>query len=301
MRSVLANVLVTSVLALLPAAESLAQTAALSRPTDPRAVAYGKLLNTKVTADFNANPLKDVVEFLSKVADIDIVTYWQTDFKDGLDPESQVTLQLRNPTSLQTVIELVLDQASDQEATWQIGEGFIELGTKDRLNDKRYTMIYPVGDLLFFVPRFTGAPQLDLQSVLSNTGSGGSGGQSIFQDDQQDDQGEDFAAPEEDRAAELIEIITLTIDPYQWADGGGVNEIRYYKGSLIVHAADYLHRQVAGYPFAAEATRPSGRAMTMAPAYVTLSGRYEMSDVVSIGGHTIPVIVGGRVVQPRDD
>lgn len=290
----------------LQAAHSYGQTTALSRPADPRALAFGKLLNSKVTADFNANPLKDVVEFLTKVADVDIIANWQTDLKDGLDPEAQVTLQLRNPTSLQTVLELVLSQASESEATWQIGDGFIEIGTKDTFDDNRYTMIYPVGDLIFAFPRFTEAPQLDLESVLSNTGVGGSGGggggQSPFQQNNQNQgQGEENVLPESDRADELIEVITTTVEPLHWGESGGKNEIRYYKGSLVVSAADYMHRALAGYPFAPAVANRSARSMSMAPTYVTLSGAWGMSDLVEIDSRPIPVLVGGKVIMSDGD
>lgn len=277
---------------------------------DARAEVYGKLLYTKLSANFDGNPMKDVVEFLSQVGGVDILTKWADDlsFGEGLDPEAPITLQLKNQTPLITVLELVLAQATDEETSWTLGEGYITVGTKDMLNKDKYVLIYPVRELLMVVPTFDQAPELDLNSVLQDSaqsgsggGGGGGSGSNFFQDDNDQD-----AAPrpsDDELSDELIDLIQSIVDPFQWEENGGEGgSIRYFRGSLIINATDYLHRQVGGYPFSPATVRPatpglSTAQVTYAPRYVTLSGTFEMTDVVDIQQTSIPIVVGGRVID----
>lgn len=77
--------------------------------------------------------------------------------------------------------------------------------------------------------------------VYSRGGVGGSGGAQSSQ----------YCFGETDRpdiydlADELIDIVISSIEPDQWWDNGGLAaSIRFYKGSLIVLAPPYVHRQV---------------------------------------------------------
>lgn len=269
---------------------------------DSRAQIYSKLVNTYLSADITDKPLRDVVDFLANMGDIDILADWDEDgFGPGLDPEKMVTLQLKNRVSLVSILEQVLDQAVDEEATWVLGEGFIKIGTKEDLNKHRYVRIYPVRELLFVVPTFYDAPELDLQSILSGS-QNGEINQNIFDDEQQDNQ-DGPRSDEEALSEDLIEMITSIVDPLQWEDGGGEGgSIRYFKGSLIVNAADYLHRQVGGYPFTVRRVRdiantPNERqsSLVRAPRYVSLTGRWGLVKIVDIEQSAIPVLVGGQV------
>ena len=52
---------------------------------------------------------------------------------------------------------------------------------------------------------------------------------------------------DEERAEELRTIIEEFIEPDAWGDYA---QIRYYQGNYIIKAPDWLHRQIAGYPYA---------------------------------------------------
>lgn len=310
MRRALLTLAATSAIVGSAAATVLAQSAA-----DPRAVTYGKLVNTVLpTVEFNGNDFRNVLTFLSEVGDVDIITKWDEDgLGDGFDPAAEITLTLNNPTALVDVLELVMDQASEEETTWNLGAGYVEVGTKDQLNTKKYVVLYPVRELLFVAPRFDDAPELDLESVLqsSTQGGGGSGSGSIFEDEEDEEQSS--RANEEDEAEELIDIITSIVEPNQWENFGGEGgSIRYFRGFLIVNAADYLHRQVGGYPFAPARVRNTSGATAMVgngwttaaayptPRYVTLTGDFAMADIVGIERTSIPILVGGRVIDSGD-
>lgn len=281
-----------------------------------RAAALGKLLNTQLPeVNFTGHEFRTVVGFLSELAGLDILAKWnEQGFGEGFDPNAKITLQLKNSTSLVTILELIMKQATDEETTWVLGDGFVEIGTKAQLNKEKYVRIYPVRELLFLAPRFDNAPQLDLQSVLQSAGQSGQGGSSsgnMFQDDQNDE--ELPRANEKDESDLLIEIITSIVEPNQWESlGGDGGSIRYFRGNLIINAADYLHREVGGYPFQPGRVRGAGTvanasngAMGLAhampaPRYVTLTGDWGIAKIVDIETSSIPVLVGGRVIDSGD-
>jgi hypothetical protein len=93
-------------------------------------------------------------------------------------------------------------------------------------------------------------------------------------------------APEE-KAEELIELIKSLVEPDVWLDDS-VASIRYYDGSIIVRAPDYVQRQVAGYgslPAAAPA-RTGGR-------YVDITAPIGVSKVTGFGTSTVTGATGG--------
>ena len=70
------------------------------------------------------------------------------------------------------------------------------------------------------------------------------------------------------------------MEPDAWdINGGEYATIRYYQGTLIIRAPDYIHRQIGGYPFV---LRPIGQSLSSAGMrYVTFSG--SMSNVALVG------------------
>jgi len=189
-------------------------------------------------------------------------------------------------------------QATDDETSWTLGEGYIKIGPKEMLNQNKYVRIYPVRELLFAVPVFDNAPAMDLESVLGGGQTGEITG-SLFRDEQEEDQDR---VSEEDQADELVDIITSIVDPLQWEkNGGDGGSIRYFRGSLIINASDYLHRQVGGYPFSVSQLRGTRTASTYAPRYVSLTGRYGFTELIDIEQYEVPVLVGGRVIFSGGD
>ncbi len=269
--------------------------------TDARAAVYAKLINTRLPLDFNENSLRDVIDFLAEYGEIDILTKWdESGFGAGLDPEAQITVHLNNPTSLVAILEIVMKQATSDETSWNLGDGFVEIGLKDTLIQDKYTRLYPVRELLFSVPTFDQAPEMDLESVLGGGDTGEITG-SLFDDQGNEDDQERVS--ELDQADELIDIITAIVDPLQWEKNGGEGgSIRYFKGSLIVNASDFLHRQVGGYPFRVPTARSAARtaSLSQAPRWVTLTGRFGFSKVMDIQKSSIPILVGDRVIDSAE-
>lgn len=256
------------------------------------------LLYTDISVQFDDTPARDAIEYLQTVLGINIVGRYLDDRAGhGLDPEAGINLDAENQPAL-TVLERVLEQASEyDETSWQLREGFVEVGTKDRLASpaSRQIRYYPIRDLLFEIPRFDNAPEFDLNQAIDQggqgggggggrgggggggAGGGGGGGGGIFgQPGQEEDQ-----MSEEERAQQIIDLIVETVEPNAWQTmGGDWATIRYYHGQLIIRAPDFVHRQIGGYPYALTA-RSSAQADSER-RYVTFSGGMSNIRVVDI-------------------
>ncbi len=230
--------------------------------------------------DFRDQPARDVVNYLRNLLGIPIVGRWMDDRAgEGLDPDAPITLRVENQPALR-VLEMVLEQLEEYEETgWQLRDGFVEIGTKNRLAARAAQEIryYPIRDLLFEPPRFDNAPDFDLNQALQQGGSGGGGGGGrggggggggrgggggggggaggggqLFGDPEEDPELE----TEEERAQRIIDLIVELIEPTGWDIMGGTwATIRFHQGVLIIRAPDFVHRQIGGYPYR---TSPAG-------------------------------------------
>ena len=254
--------------------------ASASNDQSSRADMLSALVHQDLTVSFQDTPLRSALSFIAETIGINLIARYDDDrIGRGLDPDVPINFEAQGRPAL-AVLEMVLEQAQDEleEATWQLRDGFVEVGTKDRLNAAREMRIYEIRELLLEPPMFDNAPGLDLDAALDgggaggfggggtggfgggnlgggNTGGGGSGGFGSGRggDNPFGDGGDppDRVRPE-DAAEELIDIIVQAVEPRQWDNLGGTGaSIRYYKNSLIVLAPDYVHRQIGGYPFAA--------------------------------------------------
>jgi hypothetical protein len=255
-----------------------------------------------VSVSFEDQRLEDVMTFIQEYTQAEIEFLWMDDdFAEGLDPEQLVTLEAENITALD-LLERVLEQTASTDSlstgnSWQMTRwGSIEAGPKERLNRPaaRRLHIYDINDLLLVIPTYDNAPDFDLQSVLQSGGGGGGGGQSPFQENDEEDI---HTIPREERAQEVIDLITQLVEVDAWTDNGGdAATITYYQGSLIVRAPDYVHRGIAGYPW-----WPSSRAVRRVSQDVAGTRWVSMSGMTAIAGPyqfrnvEASAVVGGQI------
>lgn len=237
----------------LPTGAAVAQdAAAATRTASPKRDTLMRL-SRDITIDFESQRLADVVAFLESYTGAPFDALWLDDVSStGLDPDMEVTLKANNIAVID-LVERLLGKASEDAGepdsfTWQLAEdGSFEIGPKERLNQRKRLVIYDINDLIIEIPDYADAPEFDLQSVLQNsTGGGGGGGQSPFSGQTQDRD----VTPKEDRANEIIALMTALVEPDEWVDNGGDGaSVRYFQNHLVVRAPDYVHRQLDGYPF----------------------------------------------------
>lgn len=225
-------------------------------------------LGKVITIELVDARLEDVIQFVADFAAITIEAQWLDDDAGGqgggLDKDQRITIAVKDVTVL-TFIERVLQKARTDfsPATWQFAPdgGSIEVGPRSRLNRHAYLKLYDIQDLLFVIPDFVDAPQLDLDQVLNQGGQGGGGGGGgVFGDEGDQDPNN---IPESELADRIIDIITTSVETDQWQDNGGDGgSIRFHNGYLLVRAPDYIHRHLEGYPF--DLGRPTRRAVESA-------------------------------------
>lgn len=218
---------------------------------DPRRVSLERL-HKNVEIELKDSRLEDVLIFIAQYADLDLEPLWVTDQGaiSGLDKDTKISVSVRNETVL-SLLERVLEKTGNtlDAATWQLTPaGGVQIGPKSRLNRASSVKIYDIQDLTFAVPDFVDVPELDLDTVLQQATQrgGGGGGGGLFNDPNMQALGE----REEVAAQRIVDILLQTVEPEQWIQNGGDGaSLQFLNGNLIIRAPDYIHRQIAGYPF----------------------------------------------------
>ncbi len=248
-----------------------------------------------MTIKFDQQRLEDIMKYLADFTGAELDVMWRDDQNaDGLDPEQTISFDIKNASAL-TVLEKVLEKAQtgDEENTWQLSKyGAIQAGPKSRLNKFKRTEIYDINDLLVELPRYDEVPNIDLQSVLQS-GQGG-GGQSPFKDDN-DTQDQTEKKTLKEKADEVVSLIQKIVEPQQWVDNGGdAGTIDQFRGTLIVTAPDYIHRQINGYPWFPSSRTSSG--VTNGRRWVSLDMDTGISKVDGFGQQPVTAVVGGQLI-----
>ncbi|MFM8639278.1 MAG: hypothetical protein ACKOEL_01390, partial [Planctomycetota bacterium] len=127
------------------------------------------LLTTGVSVKFDQTKAKDAFAYLRQLLGVQMLVRWSDDpgASDGFDPETPITLEMSNAQAL-VVLERMIEMTTTEPATWQLRQGYLEVGPKSRLNARNAleTQIYPIRDLLFEAPNFDNAPEFNLNQAV---------------------------------------------------------------------------------------------------------------------------------------
>jgi hypothetical protein len=297
----------------LPAAGGATGQIRTSVDDELRARVLGVLMHTRVSVAFDGTPARAAFASLSAALGTPIVGRYSDDrFGHGILGETPVFFDIEDVPAL-FVLEMILDQCAFYEpCTWQLRNGYIEVGTKDRLSfpAATETRVYNVGDLLLEAPYFATRPDVGsveadfedhpyktaaLTRPVDIVGSGrpmGVGGIAI--DSHTARKGPELLLQE------IVEGIVETVEPGNWdwgqdsesrRDGriarsartNKIARLRVWQDSVVIAAPDYIHRQVGGYPAA------------IPPKPLTEDERRERSARASSEGGRVTVIgVRGR-------
>jgi uncharacterized membrane protein YgcG len=229
-----------------------------------------KMTDTTLPIDFSGNTFEQTLAFLEQVSGLDIYVDWKALEFAGIDRGDEISLQL-NDVNIETALSRVLDQVGDDidRPQWDIQDGILVVSSEEQLRKRTLTIVYDIRDLLFEVPYFDNAPELDLDTALNQGNQGGfggggggggggfggggggfggggggsGGGGSIF--------GDPGDAPERRSREELIEqivsIIQENIDPEGWRDlGGETGSLQELNGNLIITNTPRNHQEIDG-------------------------------------------------------
>ncbi|MBK7405006.1 MAG: hypothetical protein IPJ41_10325 [Phycisphaerales bacterium] len=210
-------------------------------PADRRVLAA--LETTTLPAAFNDNTLEQALAYFGQMTGFDMDVDWASLEEIGIDKETTVSLSLKK-TNARTVLERLLDKVSTDpvtQADWAVQDGMLQIASEDRIRRHTVLEMYDIRDLIFEVPNYDEAPQIDLQSVLQSS-QGGGGGQSPFQTNQQQDVNR---LPLQDRIDQIKEIIYRNVDEESWPEGGGTTGAMYdLNGQLLIRNTPKNHREI---------------------------------------------------------
>jgi hypothetical protein len=241
------------------------------RHDEVRSELLSKLIYTDITVELDETPARTALRHIKSLVGVSLIGRYDDDKVGyGIDPETPVTIRVTGQPAL-SVLEMILDQCGgpdpDEECTWQLRKGFVEVGTKERLNQASEVRMYPIQELLMDKPQFDNAPGLDIDAALgqsgtrssgagSGRGTGGGGGSRGAGGGSRNSGGGLFPPPDDepDRtddetfAQDIVDLIEETVEPNLWYSGS--HSVTYTRGILVVRAPDYVQRQIGGYRFA---------------------------------------------------
>jgi hypothetical protein len=197
----------------------------------------GKLLYTDLSVSWDKQPLSDVLHQFQSDLQIDMFVFWKSKDLDSIDKSTPITLKLTNQPAI-VVLERIIEKLNNTTPTaWQLRDSMLEVGFKEQFTQGSAMELrtYDVMNLLLTIRDFDNAP------IMGTTGGGGV----------------NFGGPADDpnrltkdeEVERLISTITDFVESEQWKVHGGNCTIRFYNGSLLVKAPDFVHRQIGGYPF----------------------------------------------------
>jgi general secretion pathway protein D len=200
---------------------------------------------------FTDQPFDQIVDFLVDLNQINMSVDWEDLELAGIERDKPVTIKLRE-VALRTVLDEVLAQVGgDVHLAYAVGDGLLRVATKDKLDRDKYILVFDIRDLLVRVPRFRGAPRID----LTQQSTGGAGGGNVFggssggggqnDDDENQGGGGQNGGVDDEQVQELLDIIRQTVEPDSWREtGGGEGALRELNGQLIVYNTSDAQRQI---------------------------------------------------------
>jgi general secretion pathway protein D len=215
-------------------------------------------LSQDINVDFEANKLETSIDFIRQSTNVNTVINWTAMTNVGVEPDLPITLKISNVPASQA-LTLVLQQASANNeldpVSYAVKDGILEISTlRDLKRRTAFLRSYDIRDLLVQVPNFDGAPDFDLGSALSSSGtvggSSGSGGGGnevdLFGDSNNDDDDEEDEDARLERVTEILELIrTQTGTQSDWVEyGGDVSSVRELNGLLLVRTTPGTHDEI---------------------------------------------------------
>jgi hypothetical protein len=241
-----------------------------------RRTLYLALVETNVSVELDRTPVRAAFDQLTEALSFPLIGRYRDDSLGfGLDPDLLITFEAKDLPALE-VLEEMLSQCTVQgaECTWQIRKGFIEFGTKERLSvpAARETRTHYIADLIINIPDSPyskGCRELNalflVQDICENIEPGqwdyGQEPEPIDQEMLLDALGRGPPSTATQPAATTNPPDTeprgrSEPPPRRHVPPTRIANIRYWRDVIIVHAPDYIHRQIDGYPGFRPAEKP---------------------------------------------
>jgi hypothetical protein len=270
------------VLAVVAGAQTTSETGL--RPPDATLIArrqLGVLVYTKLTMQLERVPARQAFDMLQQRLAIPMVGRYQDDpTGHGIDPATLITLDMTDVTALSLLEEMLAQcAAAGAPCTWQLRTGFVEFGTKRRLSVPAAceTRLHYIADLAISTTTTEDRKRREEMALgvverIVETVEPGSWdwGQPLEEPDDipipagsvpatppdlkvrrgtPPQEAPEIPPPDDADADATPEPAPDTeARPRRYVAPRRIAIIRYWRDFLIVHAPDYIHRQISGYP-----------------------------------------------------
>jgi hypothetical protein len=187
------------------------QTAAVAPPADSAAT-QRKLAEKAPEINFSTMPFSDTVDYLRDVTDLNFFVNWRALEAAGVDRNAPVTVRLKN-VPFEQALRYILRDAGGESVKLDIAvvDGVVNISTADELAADSKVRVYNVARLLKQMP--STLPSNAAEEVTRNQ-----------------------------KAEQLIKIITDTVAPDSWREAGGtVGSIREINGRLVIAQTEANH------------------------------------------------------------
>jgi beta-lactamase regulating signal transducer with metallopeptidase domain len=208
-------------------AQTVTFTVTPASPEDDQASARTreKLKKPLAKVDFNGQALGDVIDFLRDAAGVDILVEWAALEQNGIPRDAPVTIQLREPTPVDAVLQLMF-RSMGLGLQYEVEKGVVVIGPSSQ-RAAAVTRVYDVSDLVAATPTF-GAP---VPGPVPPVG-GGVGPEGGMITDMSD-------------VGQLIRLIMSTVEPNSWRDSGGeLGSITFFKNKLVIKTSEPVHKEI---------------------------------------------------------
>jgi len=206
-------------------------------------------------------PFVDVLNQLSRSADLDIVVNWSDLEGLGVDREQLVSITLRKPVELRQALELLFEQlGSELGLAYEVRDGILRIASRGYLDRDVTVEVYDVNEFVKAVPRFALQSMYASEAVAPRAGGqaggfgGGVGGQPAGAPigARSAPPAPPYVAPimwderDEGPAERFMELIQTTVTPDDWHDSGGdIATLQHSAGMLVVKHNARGHRAIA--------------------------------------------------------
>ncbi len=253
------------------------------RQRSERELEIEQKLRTPVTADFTNAPLSQVLDYLARLADINIHVDPQGLAEEGVRSDSPVTIHATHDIMLKSALNLILEQL---HLGYVIQDEVLKITSAQLRDGEIYTVTYNVADLVVPIPNFVPSPRMGLagayHDALGQAGYGGFGPLGpgaaplavLASKDGQEASGVINPAVLAQRSGpqagampgsmplgfgpgglgggtqadfdSLIELITSTVQPQTWTDMGGPGSIAPFETnlSIVVSHTQEVHEEI---------------------------------------------------------
>ncbi len=257
----------------------------------------------------NEVPAGQALRWVAEVAGFNLILNEQALQQAGIDPDYPITIHLQRIGAGQLLRLITTQMSQDVPLILEVNPDYVRLLTREQANRHPIVRIYSIADLLIDIPNFDDAPDVSLDQIVSDSGSGSS---DIWEDDS--DAEDVVQLSREEKAMRIAELIRQTIHPEIWEVNGGLaGRITYFQGNLIIRAPGYVHGQIKLPGRGAAPVRPdraslpsyryqphhgSGATVSRDMRYVTLTTRTSAATLEGFRQYSVQQMQQARRFNP---